>query len=337
MHFVEDDKLQQVSRDECQLINWIKRETEKHNADNISRTDAYFDFYLSHPEISWAFLASMVSRNAGWNMCDLEGVHLPKLIKKKFRNKLFLTYERANWLIFHDAFPQLLLYHYSTKIKQPMFHLLKYFHVSSFMECEWGYFWKEKNGDRLMNSLIINEQNVIQTPVLNHPDYKVKVFYSPLFLVQDWFHFSAVIFPTCNGKLFGASVHGFKSVTNRIELGKKLASILFHKELYLGFMEFSLSTVHTGSRYDYERYSYYRVKRSTPFLRCTYPIIHHQIHERCDWSKKTSIKEQWRQISKHKYSSIEVTDWYKNKQRQLKKAIYISNKLDALFSCRIEE
>ena len=323
--------MQQLSRAETNLIKQIKEETEKHNLDNVSRTDAYFNFFISHPEIGWAFLASMVSRNAGWNMCDLEGVAFPKIIKKHFRKKLFLTYERANWLIFHDAFPQLLLYHYSTKIKQPMFHLLTYFHISSFMEREWVYFWKEKNRNRLMNSLIINEQNVIQNPVINQPDYKMKVFYSPFFFIQDWFHFSAVIFPTCTGKLYGASVHGFKNVTNRIELGKKLASILFHKELFYEFMEFAYKTVHTGSRFDYEHYFYNRTKKSTPFLRGTYPIINHRIHKRDDWVKNTSIKRKWTKIMILKQSPMELTDWYINKQRQLKKAIYCSQMLEHLF------
>ncbi len=331
MHLLEDDKLKYINKDENKLIDWIKAETKKQNIDNISRTDAYLDFYLSHPEISWAFLASMVSRNAGWNMCDLEGVALPKLIKKKFRKKLFLTYERTNWLIFHDAFPQLLLYHYSTKVKQPMFHLLRYFQVSSYMEHEWFRFWIGKNSNRLLNSLIINEQNVIQKPVIKHSDYKIKVFYSPLFLFQDWFHFSAVIFPTCNGKLFGASVHGFKNVTNRIELGRRLASILFHKDLHKEFLKFAFTTVHTGSRFDYEYYFNNKTIRTTPFLRCTYPIINHRLHKRQDWSKNTLIDPRWKKLAVIEKFPIELTGWYSKKQRQIKKAIYVRTMMDSIF------
>lgn len=40
--------------------------------DNISRTVFYDQFYLKHKEIVWGYLASFVSRNAGWNMTDLE-------------------------------------------------------------------------------------------------------------------------------------------------------------------------------------------------------------------------------------------------------------------------
>ncbi|GAA3327359.1 hypothetical protein GCM10020331_066980 [Ectobacillus funiculus] len=48
------------------------------NRDNISRTHAYKEYYLRNCEIRWSFLASMVSRNAGWNMTDLEGKYYPK-------------------------------------------------------------------------------------------------------------------------------------------------------------------------------------------------------------------------------------------------------------------
>lgn len=90
---------------EQNLIKKINTLTEKWNKDNISRTKAYEYYYSIHPEIKWAFLAGMVSRNAGWNMCDLEGKWMPKIVSPRFQHVLFITYERANWLIFHDAYP----------------------------------------------------------------------------------------------------------------------------------------------------------------------------------------------------------------------------------------
>ena len=91
---------------EKQLLNTIKRLTKKGNRDNISRTKAYEYFFRKYPEIKWALLAGLVSRNAGWNMCDLEGGLLSHLLTKRFRRQLFLTYEEANWRIFQDAYPQ---------------------------------------------------------------------------------------------------------------------------------------------------------------------------------------------------------------------------------------
>ncbi len=304
----------------------ILSETNKKNLDNISRTKAYLHFYQQYPEITWSFLASMVSRNGGWNMCDLEGKWFPKIIPKKVRNLLFMTYERANWLIFQDAYPQMLLYHYSTKIGRPMFHLLPLFHVSSFMVDEWNHFWDRRNEKRLMTALIINEQNVIQKPVIEHPVYKNKVFRSVFFFFQDWFHFSSVLFPTCDGELYGTSVNGFRKIDNRIDLGKRLGDILFAPNLFPYFLEFALYTEHTGSRYDYEQYFFEKKQIDTPFLRLTFPVITHHIHEFQDWSNQKKVKKKWFNENRVE-KQILLTDWYHGKQRQLHELITINEML----------
>lgn len=315
-----------ISYEESHVLHEIIAETNKQNIDNITRTKAYFHFFQQYPEISWAFLASMVSRNGGWNMCDLEGKWFPIVLPVNMRNRLFFTYERANWLIFHDAFPQLLLYHYSTKIGRPMFHLLSYLHVSAFMEREWNEFWIKREGRRLMTSLIINEQNVIQKPIIEHPFFKKKVFQSVSYLFQDWFHFSSVLFPTLDGELFGASVNGFTKVDNRIDLGKRLADILFSPERFPFFLQFAKKTEHTGSRVDYEQFLGINKRRDTPFLRATFPIITHHIHEYQDWSKHRKVKKAWFKNIHHKHS-IQLTDWYLNKQKQMHALISIQDLL----------
>src|SRR5690625_990593 len=148
------------------LFHYIIKQTKKHNTDNISRTHAYLQYYLQYPEIEWALVASMVSRNAGWNMTDLYLSPFQQLFSKKELSKLFMTYERANWLIFSDAYPQLLIYSQSKLTKKPLFHLLKKFRVSLFMIEEWHHFWNYQDKERLVRSLIINEQNVIHSPVV---------------------------------------------------------------------------------------------------------------------------------------------------------------------------
>ncbi|WP_316569820.1 DUF2515 domain-containing protein [Neobacillus sp. YIM B06451] len=315
------------------LIEEIKLKTAKWNIDNITRTNAYFRFFKMHPDIGWSFLASMVSRNGGWNMCDLEGSIFPHLLKPAARKQLFLTYERANWLIFHDVFPQLLLYHYSTKMNRPLFHLLKQFRVSSFMQKEWPVFWEKQDSERLTTALIINEQNVIQKPIIEHPLYKNKVFLSPGFFLQDWMHFSCVLFPTCGGELYGASVSGFRKVANRIELGKRLAKILFHPRLFQHFLEFAEKTAHTGSRHDFEQYFKQKVQRQTPFLRATYPVIEHNRHEYSDWSIGRLFPTPVLFLPAKEKGTIHLTDWYITKRDQLyllvalKKALNLDWKL----------
>ncbi|SEM83681.1 Protein of unknown function [Mesobacillus persicus] len=305
-----------LSQLEENLIFKIRLETERFNVDNVSRTSAYFDFYLKHPDIIWAFLASMVSRNGGYNMCDLEGDWFPLILEPPVRRTLFQTYERANWTIFRDAFPQLLLYHYSTKMGMPLFHLLVHLNISTFMKGEWESYWKERDKKRLMDALIVNEQNVIHSTVIEHPVFQRKVFNSFRFLFQDFFHFSAVLLPTRRGELYGASVNGFKSVNKRINLGKRIASILFDPELYPLFLDFALTTEHTGSRYDYEQYLFAGKKRDTPFLRWTFPVMNHHYRRQPDWFRERRFHKNWMNPAITHRHPIHLTNWFLDKQRQ---------------------
>lgn len=309
------------------LIRQIQEETKNKNIDNITRTNAYFLYFKKNPEIVWSFLASMVSRNGGWNMCDLKGSVFVQILDPNTRKQLFLTFERANWLIFHDVYPQLLLYQYSTRFSRPLFHLLPYFNVSSFIQQEWLRFWNENDSLRISSALIINEQNVIQKPIIEHPVYKSRVFRSLIFSFQDWFHFSCVLFPTCGGELYGASVNGFRNLSKRINLGKRLMKILLHPRLFPYFLEFAESTPHTGSRHDFERYFKMPVNRETPFLRAAFPVIEHNRHEYEDWSLNSPKAYKWLHTpAKHRHP-IHLTDWYFHKRNQMKLMLYLQKGL----------
>lgn len=299
------------------LVKNISECTKWWNIDNISRTNAYFRFFQKYPEIKWSFLASMVSRNAGWNMCDLEGSILPKALSSQYRKKLFLTYEKANYLIFKDAFPQLMLYHYSTMSKRNLFHFLPFFSVSFFMRQEWDLFWKERNEERLITSLIINEQNVIEKPVIKDGFINSNVFQSKLFFLQDHMHFSAVLFPTLTAQLYGTSVHGFKNLSSRIHLGKVLAKILFNEKHFSSIYEFAANTEHTGSREDYEQYYPLRKQRETPYLRMIYPAIKHNKVNSNRWEDTQNILSKWKEPIKSP-KNINITHWYERKQKQLR-------------------
>ncbi|QOY35806.1 DUF2515 family protein [Anaerobacillus isosaccharinicus] len=307
-----------LSREEKEQVDTINKVTMRGNLDNISRTVFYDDFYLRNKEIIWAYLASFVSRNAGWNMTDLEGEIFRDLIPKRYRDILYLTYERANWLIFLDAYPQLLIYEKSKQTGEPLFHLLKFFHVSKFMVKEWERFWFEKDIERLCKSLIINEQHVIQKPVIEAPFYHDKVFGSLPFVAEEKLHFSTVFFPTLEGELFGYSVHGFKNVKNRIDLGKRLTKLLFHSREQKKIRRFASEIEHTGSRYDYEKYVKKVARKRTPTLRSVYPVIHHHRSDFTDWYNEKTAKK----IAKYYrepdlIEKYDLTDWYYQKQNQL--------------------
>ncbi|MBS2969368.1 DUF2515 family protein [Metabacillus sp. KIGAM252] len=298
------------------VMREIRKQLERANYDNISRTYAYFQFYIRNPEIQWSFLASMVSRNAGYNMTDLHSSCYRAALDHKLRRELFLTYEDANWLIFSDAFPQLLIYEYSKIIGFPLFSLLKAFSVSPFMIREWQTFWDERNKERILTSLIINEQHLIHNPVIRHPVFKKEVFTSFVYRFQDVFHFSTVLFPTLNGELYGYSVYDFKRKASRIELGKKLAWLLFQSRWKDDFFLFASAVPHTGSRFDYEQYFDDKRIRQTPILRMAFPAVPHHI----DVSKREWFHGQ----NLNKYYSApairgrsELTDWHRKKRNQM--------------------
>lgn len=144
------------------IIKSIVEQTRLLNKNNITRTNAYLDFYLRHPEIHWAFLGHMVSRNGGWNMTDLKGSLLSKLLTNKEATSFFTFLERGNWLIFQDAYPQFLVYEESKMKGQNLFHLLPHFHVSKFMVAVWNQFWQDKDPYPLAIALIVNEQNYLE-------------------------------------------------------------------------------------------------------------------------------------------------------------------------------
>ena len=89
---------------EHELFEYIHRETKKRNVNNVTRTNAYLEFYIRFPEIHWAFLGHMVSRNGGWNMTDLKGSLLSRLLSEEEKVDFFTFLERGNWLIFQDIY-----------------------------------------------------------------------------------------------------------------------------------------------------------------------------------------------------------------------------------------
>ena len=144
------------------LIYRIQHETEQANRNNVTRTEAYRAIYFRCPELHWALLAHVVSRNGGWNMTDLKGELIPRLISEQQRGMIFEMLERANALIFHDAYPQLLLYEAGKKAGRDWSSLLPAFGVSRFMMPVWSKFRQRGESALLTTALIVNEQNFIE-------------------------------------------------------------------------------------------------------------------------------------------------------------------------------
>jgi len=171
-------------------IHYITNATLRHNRDNITRTKAYQEIYINHPEIRWALLASVVSRNAGWNMTDL---YLPSYLN------ILGECERAH-----------LTYTLSKQLNKPQFKLLSYFHVSQYVINEWEIFWHSQNKHRLINALIINEENVIHKPIIEKAYFRKRVFLSLPYFIQNYLMMKAVLLPTKSETIYGKFIFGFK-------------------------------------------------------------------------------------------------------------------------------
>ena len=175
-----------------------------------------------------------------------------------------------------------------------------------------GYILGEKDINRLMTALIINEQNKIQNQLLRMHTLKTCIPYSP-FKLQEMLHISAVIFPTVEGKVYGFSVYQFETLQKRIELGKKLAALLFHPNYKSLFHRFASQTIHTGSRTDYECYVSEARKSCTPALREVYPAVAHDEISMRDWfCRDTEINELF--LREEYTGEVDITEWYKRKR-----------------------
>lgn len=261
-----------LSSQDLETIERIQHQTRDWNSDNISRTRAYLSFYQKRPEVHWALLAHLVSRNAGWNMTDLRGEYLPRLLSVQEQTDYYSFLERGNWLIFQDAYPQLLLYEESVKRQTNLFHLLPRLHVSSFMQGAWNHFWKTGDRQHLTISLIINEQHYLEEQVMRDQKYLRTVIQTLPFALQELLQLGHILFPSPTEDLsggaltlYGNNVSHFASLSERIALGKKLYALLFRDSARLeGILAWAVNQPHSGSRKDYWPHLFHDVDESVP-------------------------------------------------------------------------
>ncbi|SDH39779.1 Protein of unknown function [Alteribacillus persepolensis] len=250
-----------LTKEEQTLVEQIIDETKRYNRNNITRTEAYRTFYFQHPEVHWAFLAHMVSRNGGYCMTDVKGQLFSRFLSSDEQQAYFQFFERANALIFQDAYPQLRLYEESKKRQKSLFHLLPVFYVSAFMQPFWEMFFTQQQSALLTVALIINEQNYIEKRVIQQPYYQQHVLQSLKFKGQELIQLTQVVFPyqsaryagQLNGiRLAGLVMEDFTDIEERINVGKQLYAMLFGiEDVFTGALAFALKQHHTASRSDY--------------------------------------------------------------------------------------
>lgn len=311
---IHSDTMYTLTKEEQFIINNIKIQTEQLNKNNVTRTRAYYQFYIRFPEIHWALLGHMVSRNGGWNMTDLKGDLYTKLLSEKDQITFFSFLERGNWLIFQDVYPQFLLYEQSVKKAKKLFHLLPHLNVSTFMETMWNDFWKTGNKKTLAIATIINEQNYLEKRVIQNAHFQKTVLNSIGFKLFDFFQFNHILFPfyenNTNQKtlLIGDTMKHFTSLHERILIGKRLYSLLFRDTHILSqIIYWAEHHPHTGSRKDYWPHLFSSVNES--FSREFYKrrIKKCQLRSGAYRIYSPALIYAWRDM---KHEEVESEDWF---------------------------
>lgn len=313
--------VEQLSPEKQKLIHNIKVRTAEFNLDNVTRTMAYLDFYLQHPELHWALLGHMVSRNGGWNMTDLRGEWLPRLLSEQEQYAFFSFLERGNWLIFQDVYPQFLLYKESLRKQENLFDLLPYFHVSIFMEAIWNHFWQKGNCYVLAIALIINEQSYLEHRVVQNPHYQETVLKTLQFKLQDILSLNQIIFPydrkenvnsTLPPPIIGTTLHHFSSLHERILLGRRLYRLLFGQQKMLeSVVKWAIEHPHTGSRKDYWPHLFHDLNEAAAskiYLRRT---DHCQLKPNASRLYSPMLARAW---PNQEHDEAEIGDWYKDEK-----------------------
>ena len=223
-----------VCEEDCIILEEIQTLTQQLNRSNVTRTAAYLECYEQYPELHWALLAHMVSRNGGYHMTDLHSDLMHNLQNEEHREHMYRLLERCNALIFQDAYPQLQLYIHSRRLGRSCFHLLPHFHVSAFMTPFWERFWLERCSAILSVALIINEQNYIESRVVQHPYFQKEVLSKPAFHLHNLAGLNHIVFPLGQGGgLAGRVIEHFGKLNERIQFGKGLYALLFGVEQVL--------------------------------------------------------------------------------------------------------
>ncbi|NVB40786.1 DUF2515 family protein [Pseudenhygromyxa sp. WMMC2535] len=165
------------------LEAWLS-ELDARNVDNVARTQSYLELYTytrereRGPDLPWLLMAHMVSRNAGYMMTDLaralEDSRTPREgpMREALLNLVALL-ERANYLIFHDAWFHV-LHHLLGRTaalpegRTPAFIRAAWTRYTARLACEGPSPGLERD---LVLDLVRNEQRYIEDRVVNNPRF----------------------------------------------------------------------------------------------------------------------------------------------------------------------
>jgi hypothetical protein len=240
------------------------------NADNVARTESYLELYAftrDHPpDLPWVLMAHLVSRNAGYMMSDV-GVSRARpdgMFTTAALENLFLFLERANTLIFHDAWWHVLhhLLGRAGDLAPPR--------VSRFIaeQC-WPSYERRLRAEgvipgveqSLVCDLVTNEQNFIERRVVHHPRFAAAQ--AIVGFLESVGRDAPLVLPCTDAKI---KVGRFASLERRIETGMRVFDeVLADRGRRDAIYAWAREHPHTGSRAVYGG-------RAGPNLREVWPV-----------------------------------------------------------------
>ena len=226
------------------------------NVDNVARTESYLELY-SHTrahgaELPWLLMAHMVSRNAGYLMTDLARtlVHertpqVPSVLHV-IENVMALL-ERANYLIFHDAWFHVL----GHLLGRSATHSAR---VPAFMRAAWlryetalarhGHIADRALERTLVMDLVHNEQHFIERRVVHHPRFAAAL--ATIEMIEREGREKPIHFPLVAAEI---RVGGFADLTRRIATGARIFDdLLADRSRRDAIYTWARTHAHTGSR-----------------------------------------------------------------------------------------
>ncbi|WP_437732050.1 DUF2515 family protein [Sorangium sp. So ce1335] len=156
-------------------------ELDERNMDNVTRTESYLELYAltrAHPpDLPWLLMAHLVSRNAGCVMTEIAAA-LDRgdcAVAPSALRELFLFLERANHLIFFDAWYHV-LHHLLGRSAE-----LAPGRCPRFVREAWARHEGARRAGQphaaveraLVSDLVTNEQNLIERRVVHHPRFAI--------------------------------------------------------------------------------------------------------------------------------------------------------------------
>jgi hypothetical protein len=234
------------------VIARFRAEHPKRNQDNIGRTESYLELYALSRETEadwpWLLMAHLVSRNAGYLMVDLaDAIDHPK---RTFTVETLVTFfamlERANFLIFHDAWNHVLAAlengeRFEEKSGGAITLHMKRAYATYFGTRDVSIEERERN---LVVDLVTNEQHFIEHRVVDNAGYSRAM--ALLSFVERSGHERPMVLPITDVEI---KVGGFADVGKRIDTGRRIFdSVLADRVLRAEIYAWALETPHTGSR-----------------------------------------------------------------------------------------